>query len=127
MDELIAFLDARYSEREQIARAAGAASWHATQEETTDGHNVYSTLWADGEGDTFAHTYDAEADKVQHIADWDPKFVLADIAAKRQIIGLVTDAGPQWGDGYTEAYRDVLRLLALPFASHPDYREEWRV
>lgn len=68
MDDPIAFLNDRYNEQELVARAAGAASWYATQEETTDGHNVYSTLRADGGGDTFAHTYDAEADKVQHIA-----------------------------------------------------------
>jgi hypothetical protein len=24
------------------------------------------------------------------------------------------------------AYDEVLRLLALPYAGHPDYREEWR-
>jgi len=38
---------------------------------------------------------------------------LKDIAAKRRIL----DEHP----GYA-----TLKLLALPYASHPDYREEWR-
>ena len=52
--------------------------------------------------------------------------LLREVEAKRRILGLVTDAGQQWGDGYTEAYRDVVKLLALPFSDRPGYREEWR-
>jgi len=44
-------------------------------------------------------------------------YALADVAAKRQIIELVIGAYA----GYA-----VLPLLALPFAGHPDCREEWR-
>lgn len=56
-------------------------------------------------------------------ASWELK---SQVESKRRIIGLVTDAGAQFGDGYTEAYRDVLRLLALPYADRPGYREDWR-
>ncbi|MEV6879124.1 DUF6221 family protein [Amycolatopsis sp. NPDC051128] len=47
-----------------------------------------------------------------------------DIQVKRRILDLVTYASG--GDGYTEAYRDVVRLLGMEYAEHPDYREEWR-
>ncbi|WP_341719960.1 DUF6221 family protein [Micromonospora sp. FIMYZ51] len=50
---------------------------------------------------------------------------LADLDAKRRILGLVTDCGPSWQDGYTEAYRDVVRLLAAAFAGESGYRTEW--
>lgn len=43
--------------------------------------------------------------------------ILADVAAKRQIIELVIGAYA----GYA-----VLPLLALPYAGHPDYREDWK-
>jgi hypothetical protein len=35
----------------------------------------------------------------------------------------------EWGVGVTtgrEPSDDLLSLLALPYASHPDYREEWK-
>jgi len=60
------------------------------------------------------HTWAREAD---HIARWDPARVLAECEAKRRLIAL----------GEKDSYwDDVLRLLALPYADHPDYRDEWR-
>lgn len=62
---------------------------------------------------------------------------LAEVEAKRKILDDVlptmrTDeqriAG-EWGvgsDPVREASDDLLSLLALPYASHPDYREEWK-
>lgn len=53
--------------------------------------------------------------------------ILADVAAKRQIIDQwLGEDSHGWHKGYEDAIADVLRLLALPFAGHPDYREEWR-
>lgn len=49
-----------------------------------------------------------------------PDYVLADIEAKRQIVELVPYLSEPGRRG------DILRLLALPFADHPDYREEWK-
>lgn len=81
----------------------------------------------------------------RHIARWDPARALAEVAATRRIIDLHSDGGSS--QGYTESGYDVmqhacetcgsfgeygvpwpcptLRLLALPYASHPDYRAEW--
>jgi hypothetical protein len=43
--------------------------------------------------------------------------VLADCEAKRQIMSLCEDIDDGWA---------VLARLALSYADHPDYREEWR-
>lgn len=46
-----------------------------------------------------------------------------EIEAKRQIID-----GPNSGSGpdHHDEWEATLRLLALPYATHPDYRDEWR-
>lgn len=78
-----------------------------------------------------------------HIARHDPARVLAEVDAKRRLIDLhphsvwPTRKGPGHlycgtcheedgvigGDGH---HCLTLRLLALPYADHADYREEWR-
>lgn len=142
-DALVAFLRARYDEREAKARAAGGASWSVGVEETSDGENAYYSLGAYGEEpfvDTaFAGTDVTELAKFEHIADNDPQFVLDDIAAKRQILDEIIPAVEALEDSYWnerrvaksksieyDESRRLLRLLALPFAGHPDYREGWR-
>jgi len=73
----------------------------------------------------------------QHAARHDPARVLAEVDAKRRTVALcepplvettgpgdtersfIPGEGPPWG-------LDVLKLLALPYANHPAYREEWR-
>jgi len=63
---------------------------------------------------------------LQRVRPWtaiyDPARVLAECEAKRKIVEQVRD--PAWS---SYAVRDlVLGNLALPYADHPDYREEWR-
>jgi len=73
----------------------------------------------------------------RHMARWDPARVLAEVDAKWRILGIYSSwevlARPGAGfpiqhDAATTllAAREVLRALALPYAAHPDYREEWR-
>jgi len=62
-------------------------------------------------------------------------WVLAECEAKRQIVALHTsDGGHECpagfdspGDSFVDYTRDchTLRLLAIPDAGHPDYRQEW--
>lgn len=63
-------------------------------------------------------------------------FVLADVEAKRRIVELHAPADDDPGgpvycpecsryDG-TGKLCPTLRLLALPYADHPDYRDDWR-
>ncbi len=77
-----------------------------------------------------------------HIARHDPARVLREIDAKRQIIdqcaywneraaseAVDPPKSPQPGLDLgllLDAMNPVLRLLALPYADRPDYREEWR-
>jgi hypothetical protein len=71
---------------------------------------------------------------------FDPARVLAECEAKRRIVepwraGL-TEPDPfsvslgseeNWRYGiHSQAREAILRLLALPYANHPDYRQEWR-
>ena len=52
------------------------------------------------------------SERVEHIARHDPARVLADCEARRQ---LVEAMGDDW----------VTRVLALPYADHPDFDESW--
>lgn len=82
-----------------------------------------------------------------HIARWSPDRVLAEVEAKRweMIRHLRTPPinesglrycrvclGSDTCDGYPDEWVQqfwpckTLRLLALPYADHPDYREEWK-
>jgi hypothetical protein len=59
-----------------------------------------------------------------HAHRWSPARVLAECEAKRRIVEVdwrADDSGEA-----TLVQQDVLRLLALPYADHPDYRPEWR-
>lgn len=63
---------------------------------------------------------------------WPPARVLAEADAKRRILELCVPSGydddgkPFYVGGYGEAYWDVVRLLALPYADRPGYRNGWR-
>lgn len=62
-----------------------------------------------------------------HVGSPSPARVLAECEAKRHIINLHAEAvAESMRSGSTWAYGEVLRRLALPYADHPDYREEWR-
>lgn len=55
--------------------------------------------------------------------------VKAECDAKRRIVQSLRsgDPGNQWAkEAWCQAEDDVLRLLALPYADHPDYDEAWR-
>lgn len=105
MDDLVGFLKARLDEDEQAAREQ-------------DGTMPY------------AHQTGPMS------ARYSPERVLAEVDAKRRILDraeFVAAHGPavdhvralDMTTGASAALRDALRLLALPYAQHPDYRQEW--
>jgi hypothetical protein len=104
--DLVAFLRARLDEDEQVAVAAGR-KWSGIRVES------YSER------------------EPEHVARHDPARVLAEVVAKRRIVAEYT----LWSDnpggemreyGYEEGLEFALRYLALPYASHPEYRaDEW--
>jgi uncharacterized protein DUF6221 len=61
-----------------------------------------------------------------------PSRILAECDAKRRIVehvqGVANNAGdpPSIEPASLPMLTHVLRLLALPYSDHPDYREEWR-
>lgn len=136
VDDLIAFLRARLDEREARALAASPGPWRPNAEHD-EVLAVDDILVADG----FALSSNQLRATVDHIAGNDPEYVLEDIAAKRQIIGWCIEViGQRDLSRYGEfgALKDdpdalavtlaveTLRLLALPYAGHEDYRAEWR-
>lgn len=114
-DDLAAFLLARIAEDEQVVIAAPG----------TEGNELYVL------DDDYRH----------NLIVISRTRVLAECEAKRRIVELhhsVNDGDcatcivPGWGypthGGNQPALLPciTLRLLTLPYASHPDYREEWR-
>lgn len=142
MPDLLAFVRARLDEREARAKAAdvkqGDTAWfvspvvasaprHFTVRSAQDKRPIARA--ADLAGDDDADTVgilDGEA-VAAHIADNDPAFVLADVVAKRQIIEQYELAGGGMAGQILRNCLDTpIRLLALPYAGHPDYDERWR-
>lgn len=135
MNDLVTFLRARLDEREARALAVedNSAPWDGQWK--VDGNHALRTY----NDHVLAYLPDARPFKpgvLAHIADNDPAFVLADVTAKRQIIALVLDEDNgviaadrsiecEWGCT-SDLHEQLLHLLALPFAGHPDYDESWR-
>lgn len=65
----------------------------------------------------------------RHIARWDPARVLAECEAKRRIVERHHAAGRSGlcDECHAQVWPcPTLRALALPYADHPEFREEWR-
>lgn len=132
MSDLVDFLKARLDEDEQTAQNAASeqTNWTCELDDGTDPFTA-GTGYVDGIGLHGMHSDGyVEASAAVHIARHDPARVLAEVDAKRRVLDeheRVKDAEfPNFDGGYAAALGDVLRLLALPYASHPDYRPEWR-
>ena len=145
--ELAAFLLARIAEDESMARAA-ADQWHSRWA-TADRQTAYGwrngklgaepkmpMVVADNEHGSLMlmSLWENDQATVRHVARHDPDRVLAECAAKRELIAwvqryeVVAGAYPDLPrvDGARNAARMALRYVALSYADHPDYREEWR-
>lgn len=120
MDDLIAFLRARIDEDEADALAVGGdKSWFLYLEGGQDG-------WAVEGQDTGEPGCIVGSESLgHHIVRHDPARVLADVAAKRQIIDIHQGVHSCGFSDYDDANPcPTLSLLALPYADHSDYREE---
>lgn len=133
-DDLIEFLRARLAEDEQTADAArcnGHGRW------TTDTYQGESAGIRD-RSIAITVAYDnygvPRPSQRTHIARHDPARVLRDVEAKRRIVDGAESANrlvdaTEYPDGYDvgrkTAWGDTLKLLALPYADHPDYNPEW--
>jgi hypothetical protein len=141
MDDLITFLRAQLDEDERIAQEAvqyGDADWHLN---SADNVALSSSLTTGGEqlvpitADRWRHPMIEGSGPVAHIAAHDPARVLRETDAKRKILDEFEQADrysrTTWGQSNADQSRartlgKVVRLLALPFADRPGFREEWR-
>jgi hypothetical protein len=132
MDDLIAWLRGVLDEDERLAKMAAEEARPPWRFE----------VWG---GDAFPYLYvlDANDEAVvdvgtegiaRHVAAHNPAAVLADIAAKRKILGdendgaavfAVHERGICWPQELTDWADDVIRLLASAYADRPGYRAEW--
>ncbi|MCU1687759.1 MAG: hypothetical protein JWQ81_8498 [Amycolatopsis sp.] len=129
MDDLVAFLNARLDEREALALAAkeNERRWRYSE-------GGGAVMLVDG-GYVAVGPYgcDIDEDYGRHIAVNDPAYVLDDVEAKRQIIALSIAATRQFqakdsafAQGASFALYRTVKILALPYADHPDYQGSWR-
>lgn len=70
------------------------------------------------------HLEEGYGPAMAHIAKWDPARVVAECEAKRALVQFL-DLDDDAGEGRYVAER-VLALLALPYADHPEFRQEWK-
>ena len=144
MSDLTEFLLARIAEDEAVARAATPGPWR--WDGAFEGEPGYATEWGhdgpdlvtvaiskragiEAPADVVLMSWGHDADGLSvtrkdgdHIARHNPARVLAECKAKRRIV--LGSPPMHLHDGPSESW--VLRELALPYADHPDYREEWR-
>jgi hypothetical protein len=124
--DLATFLLACIAEDEEAAKRA-AFGWGAEWLAEHDSAEDWSTVHADGKRDMVGCE---DPDVPEHIARHDPARVLAECEAKRRIVAHWPDPFGNWDHTQASAAKAVkdhaLRALALPYADHPDYRDEWR-
>ena len=115
MTDLMAFLRARMDEDEAAAHRAGSDPWE------------FDGGYVDLHRDRLAPEYLGEF--AEHIGRHDPSRVLREVEAKRRLLiqfelrGDSVRATVQPATG--GVWDDLMRLLALPYADHADYRPEW--
>ncbi|MFE7624640.1 DUF6221 family protein [Streptomyces sp. NPDC057509] len=149
-DDLVQFLRARLAEDEAHAliAAEGRPATQWSLDEWFGREEPHSLIAAGTEKQpvVFGHfTADPlPTSQAIHIARHDPARVLREVEAKRRLLDLhgtshtvvdgycVEDGGPCTHRGEAECTLcgetgcTTLRLFALPYADHPDYRESWR-
>lgn len=128
MIDLVEFITARLDRDEAAALAASPNTW--TVEPWKNEHGVEFLIVPDGSTSTAAVVPRGPANAV-HIARHDPARVLREVEAKRALLKLHgpvidgTQSSWTWFEGSESASDKVCRLLALPYADHPDYQTEW--
>jgi hypothetical protein len=120
MDDLVTFLRARLAATAARAEAARANAWYQAEDLERQGFE--------------------SADALLIAREADPARVLREVEAKRGLLkearsyaeAIEAEFGWQRDEIEAGAIRDggnagerMLRILALPYADHPDYRPEW--
>lgn len=133
MTDIAEFLTARWDEIELTGQAAEKgypAPWKVWPAAP---HEPYADVTAYvRSADDMMVTGQVENLVTAHVAIHDPAYVLADIAAKRQIFALHVEDKGYCVEDEMYSQRDpwpckTVRLLAAPFAGHPDFDPAWVV
>jgi hypothetical protein len=127
MDDLIEFLRARLADEEPTARAATPGPWtpDVAEETINAAEGVVARVRDFNRVMTSAQ---AEADTVLIARHADPARVLTDGDAKWAVVRIAEaarDFAPTFTTGFAAKLEHALRLFALAYADHPDYRAEW--
>ncbi|WP_433252904.1 DUF6221 family protein [Streptosporangium sp. CA-135522] len=122
MTELIEFLHARLDEDEQAALDWQRHKRILTDQFMNDPRRKHVRLRREP-------VTDAQLAEYAYDSRFDPVRVLREVEAKRQILSAHAP-GNNPCDAHDASMRsvpcDTVLLLALPYADHPDYREEWK-
>lgn len=135
---LVAFLRARLGEDEEIARTAPGPSWERRQIRGDFDKSVVLEDYiavADPDCNTVVLA-DVAGEVLPFVLRHDPTRVLSEVDAKRRIVDQYVywqDMADQSGiaslsnfmQGERHGLWQALRLLALSYRNHPDYRPEW--
>ncbi|MGW7195537.1 DUF6221 family protein [Streptomyces chryseus] len=152
-DDLVDFLRARLDEDEQTARQATEGPWLAEFSGETGNCVIPADAQSTREWVATTQLYAAAFD-AGHIARHDPARVLAEVDAKRRIVAVhcIVYRSIGWLEEGEEESSEIpvcalcvprhahyqrredvpegpcltLGLLALPYADHASYREDWR-
>ncbi|MDB5716458.1 MAG: hypothetical protein JWO15_3855 [Sphingomonadales bacterium] len=121
---LAGFLLARIAEDEAVARDAfyDGQRWVPEEEAVVAAdRDLDPVLFLDRKRDA------------THAANWSPARVLAECAAKRQIMNVLNEFALALGNQSSEQFvgtinglRIAVKVLAMVYADHPDYDETWR-
>lgn len=128
-DDLVAFMNARLDEEGAAIKAIedGSAPWGGEWEADGDHalrtHNGWVLV-------SRPVTQPFAVGVLEHIARYDPARTFREVEAKRRLLRQFELRGnsvratvkPPTGG----VWDDLLRILALPYADHPDYRREWQ-
>lgn len=100
----------------------GTLAWLATVETWTFGEGEEAQ---EGSGSYFEGVSNVELDAAAHIARHDPARILAEVSAKRALLEMVLADQNTNGGKNSSQWNQVMRLLALPYRGHPQYRKSW--
>lgn len=122
MDDLIAFLRARLDDLEDAAKWAPGPDWWQEDKPFVWGEDSDSEVSC-SKGRVAVVDHQA-ATAVAHIVLNDPARVLRRVKVGRRVIDEFERCGP-----HTQGHpglRFAVQALALEYADHDDYREEWQ-
>ena len=112
--EQIAAIRAQLDEDERVAKAASPGPWD---------HGGNGLVWPSRIGDPVSGS--TESEDAQHIARWNPKRVLAEIKAKRELLDCLVGATNKGSsrliandEPWAISSDDLVKILAAPAAEH---------